>query len=157
MVFLVRWLILTVAIMVAAFMVGGIHVDGFMSAFFAAAILGVLNAFFRPVLLILTLPLNLVTLGLFTFVINAFLLMMASGVISGFEVAGFFSALFGSLLISLVSWGLNGFVNERGRLGRMGRMDKMDRKGPIDRDRDRDRDRSDNLELTYRDDKDRWE
>ena len=86
---LIRWLILTAAIMVASYLISGIEVRGFLSAFLAAAILGVLNAFFRPILIVLTLPLNILTLGLFTFVINALLLEMASGVISGFEVHGF--------------------------------------------------------------------
>ncbi len=111
----IRWLILTIAIIIASYLVDGIRVSGFFSAFFAAAILGILNAFFRPILFILTLPLNIMTLGLFTFVINAILLMMASGVISGFEVHGFWSAVFGSLLISLVSWLLTSFINEHGR------------------------------------------
>jgi len=111
----IRWLILTVAIIIAAYLVDGIRVSGFFSAFFAAAILGILNAFFRPILIILTLPLNIMTLGLFTFAINALLLMMASGVISGFQVSGFWSAVFGSLLISLVSWLLTSFINEHGR------------------------------------------
>ena len=111
----IRWLILTIAIIIASYLVDGIRVSGFFSAFFAAAILGILNAFFRPILIILTLPLNLMTLGLFTFVINGILLMMASGVISGFEVHGFWSAVFGSLLISLVSWLLTSFINEHGR------------------------------------------
>ena len=111
----IRWLILTIAIIIASYLVDGIRVSGFFSAFFAAAILGILNAFFRPILFILTLPLNIMTLGLFTFVINAILLKMASGVISGFEVSGFWSAVFGSLLISIVSWVLNSFINEHGR------------------------------------------
>jgi putative membrane protein len=109
-----RWLILTVAIIVTSYLSGGIHVSGFFSAFFAAAILGILNAFFRPLLLLLTLPLNILTLGLFTFVINAILLMMASGVIRGFEVHGFWSAVFGSLLISIISWFLTSFIGKRG-------------------------------------------
>ena len=81
---LVRWLVLTAAIIIASYLIGGIEVNGFFSAFFAAAILGVLNVFFRPILLILTLPINILTLGFFTFIINAVLLKMASGVISGF-------------------------------------------------------------------------
>jgi putative membrane protein len=112
----VRWLILTAAITFTSYLMEGIYVSGFFSALFAAAILGILNGFFRPVLIILTLPINILTLGLFTFVINAMLLMMASGVISGFEVRGFWSAVFGSLVISIVSWLLNSFINERGRL-----------------------------------------
>jgi putative membrane protein len=112
-----RWLILTLAIMVAAYLIEGIEVRGFGSALFAAALLGILNAFFRPVLIILTLPINVLTLGLFTFVINALLLMMASGVIGGFEVNGFWAAFFGSLVISLASWLLSSFINEQGRIG----------------------------------------
>ncbi len=114
---LVRWLVLTAAIMVASYLIQGIEVNGFFSAFFAAAILGVLNVFFRPILLILTLPINILTLGFFTFIINAVLLKMASGVISGFVVHGFWSAVFGGLVISVVSWLLNSFINDQGRVG----------------------------------------
>lgn len=113
---LLRWLILSFAIMVAAYLFKGIHVTGFGAALFAALILGILNAFFRPILLILTLPINVLTLGLFTFVINALLLMMTSGVIGGLVVEGFGSALLGSLIISLVSWLLSSFINDRGRV-----------------------------------------
>jgi putative membrane protein len=113
---LIRWLILTVAILSAAYLLDGMEVRGFTSAFFAAAVLGILNAILRPVLIILTLPLNILSLGLFTFVINAFLLKMASGVIPGFEVHGFWPALFGSLIISLVSWLLSSLINDRGRV-----------------------------------------
>ena len=113
---LIRWLILTVAILSAAYLLDGMEVRGFISAFFAAAVLGILNAVLRPVLIILTLPLNILSLGLFTFVINAFLLKMASGVIPGFEVHGFWPALSGSLIISLVSWLLSSLINDRGRV-----------------------------------------
>jgi len=113
---LLRWLILTVAILSAAYLLDGMEVRGFTSAFFAAAVLGILNAVLRPVLIILTLPLNILSLGLFTFVINAFLLKMASGVIPGLEVHGFWPALFGSLIISLVSWLLSSLINDRGRV-----------------------------------------
>ena len=113
---LLRWLILTLAIMTAAYLFSGIHVSGFGSALFAALVLGVLNAFFRPILLILTLPINVLSLGLFTFVINAVLLMMTSGLIGGLVVDGFGSALFGSLIISLVSLFLSSFVSDRGRV-----------------------------------------
>ena len=112
--FFFRWMILTVAILVTSYLMDGIHVSGFFSAFFAAAILGILNAFFRPILLVLTLPINILSLGLFTFVLNAVLLMMVSGVIPGFDVDGFWSGLFGSLLISLISWIITSFINDRG-------------------------------------------
>ena len=114
---LIRWLALTAAIVIASYLISGIEISGFFSAFFAAAILGILNIFFRPILFILTLPINLLTFGLFTFVINALLLKMASGVISGFQVHGFWSAVFGALVISVVNWLLNSFINEQGRVG----------------------------------------
>lgn len=112
----VRWLILTAAIMFASYLLDGIQVSGFFPALGAAAILGILNAFFRPMLIILTLPINILTLGLFTFVINGLLLMMVSGVISGFYVQGFWSAVFGSLIIGAVSWLLYSFINEHGHI-----------------------------------------
>jgi putative membrane protein len=125
---LIRWLFLTVAILVAAHLIQGFEVKGFWSAFLAAAILGVLNALFRPVLIILTLPINILTLGLFTFVINAVLILMVSGVVGGFEVHGFWSALLGSLIISLVSWLLNSFINEQGRVGTIDMKKRQDGK-----------------------------
>jgi len=113
---LLRWLILTVAILLTPYLISGIHVSGFFSAFFAAAILGILNAVFRPILLILTLPINVLTFGLFTFIINALLLEMVSGVIPGFYVRGFWAAVFGSLVISGVSWLITSLINEKGRI-----------------------------------------
>lgn len=114
--FLIRWLILTTSIIITSYLMDGIYVKGFFSAFFAAAFLGILNAFFRPVLFILTLPITIVTLGFFTFVLNAIMLLMVSGLVSGFGVKGFWSAVFGSLLISLVSWFLTSFISERGKI-----------------------------------------
>jgi len=112
----IRWLILTLSILAAAYMFEGIEVSSFFSALFAAAVLGILNAFFRPILLLLTLPINLLTLGLFTFVVNALMLMLTSGIISGFHVQGFWPAVFGSLVISVVSWLLTSVVNDEGRI-----------------------------------------
>ena len=120
---LLRWLILTVAIIVASYLLEGIHVSGFFPAFFAAALLGILNALFRPVLILLTLPINILSLGLFTFIINALMLMMVSGVVSGFEVHGFWTAVFGSLIISIISWLLNSFISDRGRVERLDYID----------------------------------
>lgn len=110
----IRWLVLAAAIMAASYLLEGIEVKGFFPALGAAAMLGILNAFFRPVLLILTLPINILSLGLFTFIINALMLKMASGVIPGFDVRGFWTALFGVLIITLISWLLNAFISERG-------------------------------------------
>ena len=111
---ILRWLTLTAAILFTSYLLEGIHISGFSSALLAAAMLGILNAFFRPIALLLTLPINILSLGLFTFIINALMLKMASGVITGFEVVGFWSAIFGSLLISVFSWLLNSFINDRG-------------------------------------------
>ena len=111
-----RWLTLTFAIVLASYLLDGVRVSGFFSALGAAAMLGILNAFFRPIALILTLPINILTFGLFTFVINAVMLKMASGVISGFEVHGFWTAVFGALIIGLVSFALNTLVGESGRV-----------------------------------------
>jgi len=112
----IRWLVLAAAIMAASYLLEGIEVKGFFPALGAAAMLGILNVFFRPVLLILTLPINILSLGLFTFIINALMLKMASGVIPGFDVRGFWPALFGALIITLISWLLNAFISERGRV-----------------------------------------
>jgi len=111
-----RWLLLTASILFASYVIDGIYVSGFFSAFFAAAILGILNAVFRPVVILFTLPINILTFGLFTFVINAMMLKMASGVIAGFEVRGFWSAVFGALIITVVNWLLTAFVNDKGRV-----------------------------------------
>jgi putative membrane protein len=111
---IIRWLTLTVAIVFTSYLLDGIHINGFLSALLAAAMLGILNAFFRPIALLLTLPINILSLGFFTFVINALMLKMASGIITGFDVIGFWSAIFGSLLISAISWLLNSFINDRG-------------------------------------------
>ena len=119
----IRWLILTAAIVAASYLIDGIRISGFFSAFCAAAVLGILNALFRPILFILTLPINIMTFGLFTFVINALLLKMASGVIPGFDVHGFWSAVFAALIISGVNWILTSFINEQGRIARVEKGD----------------------------------
>jgi len=121
-----KWLILTAAITIAAYLLKGIHVDDFSSALLTAAILGILNTFFRPILVLLTLPINILTLGLFTLVINALMLMMASGVISGFRVESFGSAVLGSIIISLVNWILSGLIRGPGEDGRSGRSSYID-------------------------------
>ena len=111
---IIRLLTATGAIILTAYLLSGIHVEGFLAAFLAAAMLGILNALFRPIALLITLPINILTLGLFTFVINALMLKTASGLISGFDVQGFWSAILGSLMISAISWLLNSFIDKRG-------------------------------------------
>lgn len=113
---LLRWGILTLAILAAAYLLEGIAVGNFGTALAAAAILAILNAFLRPLLILLTLPINILSLGLFTFVINALLLKLVSVVIAGFVVEGFWVALVGALVISLVSWMLTSFISDQGRV-----------------------------------------
>ncbi len=99
-----RWLILTVAICLTPYIVSGISVRSFIDALIAALILGILNIAIKPILQILTLPINLLTLGLFTLVINAILLEMVAWLIPGFSIVSFWSAILGGLFISIVSW-----------------------------------------------------
>lgn len=101
--FIVRLLINGMALMATATLVSGIHASGFWGAIIAALVLGIVNAIIRPVLLFFTLPLNVMTLGLFTFVINALMLMLTGAMVSGFVVDGFFAALIGSIVLSIVS------------------------------------------------------
>ena len=124
---LLRWLVLTAAVLAASWFLDGIRVDGLLSAVLAAALLGILNAFLRPLVILLTLPVNILTLGLFTFVINALMLQIVSGVIPGFTVHGFWTAVFGALIIGFVSWLLNTFIGGRGRVERTSYIDLQKR------------------------------
>ena len=126
---LLRWLVLTVAVLVASWLLDGIRVTGLLPAFLAAAVLGILNAFFRPLLILLTLPINILTLGLFTFLINALMLKIASEVITGFEVYGFWTAVLGALIIGSVSWLLNAFVGGHGKVERSSYIELQKRGG----------------------------
>lgn len=107
---LLRLIVLTAGIFLAAYLVPGVNVDGYGSAIKAALLLGVLNLIVKPILLILTLPINILTLGLFTFVLNALILWFVGHVVAGFVVAGFFPALLGAIVISLLSIILNRFI-----------------------------------------------
>jgi putative membrane protein len=114
--FLIRLCLNAVALLIVSTVIPGIEVRGVLPALSAAFFLGLVNAVVRPILLILTLPLTIVTLGLFIPVINAFLLKLVSLMIQGFEVHGFWSAVFGALLLSIVSGLLSLFVNDQGRV-----------------------------------------
>jgi putative membrane protein len=124
---LLRWLVLTAAVLIASWLLDGIYVTGLFPAFLAAATLGILNAFLRPLLILLTLPINILTLGLFTFLINALMLKIVSEVIPGFYVYGFWTAVLGALIIGMVSWLLNGFVGGRGKVERTSYIDLQKR------------------------------
>jgi putative membrane protein len=99
-----------------SFIVKGIDFSGIAPLFVAAVVLGIFNAILRPLVLVVTLPINLLTLGLFTFVINGAMLKLTSEVVRGFSVTGFWSAVIGALLLSAFSFMLNLFVNDAGRL-----------------------------------------
>ncbi len=98
---IVRWLLLAAALLLVAKVYPGVTVASFSSAMIAALVLGLLNTLVRPLLVLLTLPVTLITLGLFLFVINALMFWSASGLLSGFNVAGFSAALIGSVIYSL--------------------------------------------------------
>jgi putative membrane protein len=114
--FLVRVLVNALAIYVAAAVVPGVEITGVLAALVAGLVFGLVNAIVRPVLLVLTLPLTLLTLGLFLFVLNAFCFWLTSALVEGFDVHGFWAALFGALLVSVVSWGLTAFLSDRGQV-----------------------------------------
>ncbi|RSZ37541.1 MULTISPECIES: phage holin family protein [Variovorax] len=99
---IIKWLLSAVALLAVAYLYSGVQVNSFGSALIAAAVIGLLNMVVRPVLVVLTLPVTIVTLGLFLFVINALLFWAASGLLSGFQVSGFVAALIGSLIYSLL-------------------------------------------------------
>lgn len=108
--FLARLLLNGIAIIVAASLIPGLYLSGPIPALVAGVILGFVNALIRPVLLILTLPFTLVTLGLFIFVVNAICLGLAAALVPGFDINSFWAALFGAIVVSLVSWILNGLI-----------------------------------------------
>lgn len=114
--FLIRLSLNALALLLVSTVIPGIKVQGLLPALSAAFFLGLINAVVRPIILILTLPLTILTLGLFIPVINACLLKLVSLMIQGFEVHGFWSAVFGAILLSLVSGLLNLFINDHGRV-----------------------------------------
>jgi len=101
---LVVWVINAVSLFVLPYLIPSIHLRSFGSAMLAALVLGLVNTLIRPILVILTLPVTLLTLGLFIFVINALLFLFVGNLLSGFTVDGFWAALLGSILYSVISW-----------------------------------------------------
>ena len=98
-----RWIINAAALLIIAHFVPGIAVNGWYAAFIAALVLGVINIILKPILVVLTLPVNILTLGLFTLVINALLFKFAGTTVKGFDVSGFQAAFFGAILMSLIN------------------------------------------------------
>lgn len=113
---LIRLAANALAILAAAYIVPGIEVAGGLSLLAAAFVLGLINAVVRPILLFLTLPFTLVTLGLFIFLLNAFCLWLTAWLVKGFEIHGFWTAVLGALIVSVVSWLVNVFLSDRGKV-----------------------------------------
>ncbi|MBE6113209.1 MAG: phage holin family protein [Peptococcaceae bacterium] len=107
---IVKILINAAALMFAANMIDGIYVDGFGAVVIAAIILGIVNAIIRPLLMLFTLPLNIMTFGLLTFVINGLMLKLVSTVVDGFEIVGLWPAIIGSIILTVVSTVLSWLV-----------------------------------------------
>jgi putative membrane protein len=116
---LVRWLLMTLAIMVVSRFYRGMDVRGWTDGFLAAVLLSVVNAFLRPIVVVLTLPINIVTLGLFTLVINGVLLLLVDKLLPGLYVHGFWSAMIAAVFVGVLSFLLNLLVGGDGRFGRM--------------------------------------
>jgi putative membrane protein len=114
--FVLRVVVNILAIILAAAIVPGIRLDGVLSAVAAGLLLGLVNAVVRPVLLILTLPITLVTLGLFLLVLNGLCLWLVASVVRGFTVSGFWAAILGALVVSVVSWIVTALVSDSGKV-----------------------------------------
>ena len=107
---LLHWVVSAAALLLTSYVVPGIKVKNFKAALVACIVIGLANAFIRPLLLFLTLPLNILTLGFFTFVVNAIILRLCAGVLRDFEIKGWFSALIGAVVLSFVGAGLHYFI-----------------------------------------------
>ena len=114
--FLVHALAAALGFWVASRLVHGVHVHGPVSLLLAGVVLGILNALVRPILTLLTFPLTILTLGLFLLVINAGMLSLVAWLLKGMEVAGFWPAFFGAIVVSITGWFANGFIGDHGRV-----------------------------------------
>lgn len=104
---LIRWILYALAVIFVAWIIPGITVENFLSAMLVCIVLALINTFIKPLLQFISLPINILTLGLFSLVINALLLMLAGAITPGFAVEGFISALLGSIILSLIALGIN--------------------------------------------------
>jgi putative membrane protein len=113
MILLLKWLVMTVSVMIAAYVIPGVWVKGFFSALWVALFLAFINVIIRPILILITLPINILTLGLFTFVINAVMILLTSSVIKGFQVRDFWIAMLFSIVLSVINYLLSRLVGAR--------------------------------------------
>ena len=121
--FIIRVVVYRLALLLAAHVVPGISLSGLTSALVAGLVLGIINAVVRPILVVLTFPITLLTLGLFLLVLNAFCLWLVSVFVAGFHVTGFGPAFWGALLVSVVSWILTALISDSGRVKAIHRRD----------------------------------
>lgn len=103
----INWIVMALAVLLCAYIIPGVTLSGFGAALLAALVLGLLNIFIKPLLILLTLPINILTLGLFTLVINALMIMLVSAIVPGFKVEGFWTAFFFSIVLSIVLYLIN--------------------------------------------------
>lgn len=113
---LLRLLICALGLWLASALLPGIHISGTGTLLLAALLLGIVNALVRPVLVLLTLPITVLTLGLFLLVVNAATLGLVAALLDGFTISGFFSALFGALIVSLTGWIASWYIGPSGRV-----------------------------------------
>jgi len=111
--FLLRWFINTVSLLLVVHIVSGISISSWLTAIAAALVLGLLNAFLRPLLIFLTLPVTILTLGLFTLIINGFMFYLAAMLVHGFVIAGYWNAFMGALVFSIVSFLLSLLIQSK--------------------------------------------
>jgi putative membrane protein len=109
-----KWLLTTLAILITGYIIPGVEIAGFWAALWVAVFLGVFNVVLKPILILLTLPINILTLGLFTFVINALLALLISTIVEGFYIEGLLSAILFSIVLSVVSYALNQLITKTG-------------------------------------------
>jgi len=110
---ILRWLISALALLALPYVMSGIEVKSFYVALIVAVVLGLINAVVRPVLILLTLPVTVLTLGLFILVINALLFWFVASFVDGFQVSGFWAAFFGAILYSLITWAANALLFDK--------------------------------------------
>ncbi len=113
MALIIKWLIMTASVMIAAYVIPGITVRSFFSALWVALFLGIVNMLLRPFLILITLPINILTLGLFTFVINGVIILLASSIVKGFQVSGFWIAVLFSIVLSIINYFMNLLIGAR--------------------------------------------
>ena len=111
--FLLKLLVTSLAVFFSAYILNGVYLEGFPTAILVALLMGFLNAFLKPILIILTIPITLVTFGLFLLVINAVIILLADYALSGFTVDSFFTAVLFSIIVSVITWILEAIANPK--------------------------------------------